>query len=48
MILSASGKDNLNIKFLIKFFVQPEGDELDLIIIFTPNNLHNNKQYIFA
>ena len=46
--MSASFSNFLKINFLKKFFDQPIGAELDLTTIFTFNNLHITKQYIFA
>ena len=48
MILSACPNKYLKINLLIGFLDQPEGDELDLIIIFFLNILHSIMQYKFA
>ena len=44
IILSAQPRTYLNTKYLNIFCDQPSGAELDLTIIFTPNNLHKRVQ----
>ena len=48
IILLGNFNNNLKIVFLKKFNFHPLGEEFDLIIIFTFNNLHNSAQYKFA